>query len=263
MIKKADACEGIEESLFFLNYHFIHARITTSMNIYESDISYSKFFSETLCLRFTLTCRSEERTAPGFTLQKGAIFMEDQIHVVRNYKDTLFRFIFNDKAKLLELYNALNGTSYCNPDDPELELKVTMLNINHGYNEELLRRCKTLKEYSIFVARVRTKAETLPIEKAVDLAVTECIREGILADILATQRAEVVAMSIFEYNEEIELKKMRQGEYEVGVADGKKSEKQKEKQKISFLSWKIWEVWTMLCGAELLWKKTWNVYRSG
>lgn len=33
-------------------------------------------------------------------------------YVQRTHKDTLFRFIFRDKGKLLELYNAINGTSY-------------------------------------------------------------------------------------------------------------------------------------------------------
>ena len=46
--------------------------------------------------------------------------MKNRVHVVRNYKDTLFRFILKDKRKLLEVYNALNGTSYDNPDDLEI-----------------------------------------------------------------------------------------------------------------------------------------------
>ena len=37
--------------------------------------------------------------------------------VNRQYKDTLFRRLFSDKEKLLELYNALNGSHYDNPDD--------------------------------------------------------------------------------------------------------------------------------------------------
>ena len=28
----------------------------------------------------------------------------------RNYKDRLFRFVFNNKKDLLDLYNAINGT---------------------------------------------------------------------------------------------------------------------------------------------------------
>ena len=38
----------------------------------------------------------------------------------KNYKDTVFRLLFNNKLYLLELYNAINGTSYSNPDDLEI-----------------------------------------------------------------------------------------------------------------------------------------------
>lgn len=38
-------------------------------------------------------------------------------NVNRKHKDRLFRFAFQDKRDLLELYNALNGTDYRNPDD--------------------------------------------------------------------------------------------------------------------------------------------------
>ena len=46
-------------------------------------------------------------------------------NVVRNYKDSLFRMVFREKAELLSLYNAMNGTSY---DDPE-DLTVTTIEI--------------------------------------------------------------------------------------------------------------------------------------
>ena len=110
--------------------------------------------------------------------------------------------------------------------EPELELKVRYLNINRGCNPELMERCRTLREYSEFVARIRKYAvgETA-IGEAVDRAVTECIGEGILADFLSGQRAEVIAMSIFEYNEEEEMRKLREGEREIwekrGRSEGK------------------------------------------
>ena len=83
-----------------------------------------------------------------------------------------------------------------------------------------MERCRTLREYSEFVARIRKYAdEETAIEKAVDRAVTECIAEGILANFLRSQRAEVVAVSIFEYNEEEELKKFGKAEYRNGKAE--------------------------------------------
>ena len=42
---------------------------------------------------------------------------------VRNHKDTIFRMLFRDKKRLLELYNALNGTEHS--DEGELEVFTT------------------------------------------------------------------------------------------------------------------------------------------
>ena len=62
---------------------------------------------------------------------------------------------------------------------PELELKVRFLNINEGQNQELMERCRSLREYSEFVSRIRKyAAEGTEIEEAVDRTVTECIAEG-------------------------------------------------------------------------------------
>ena len=83
-----------------------------------------------------------------------------------------------------------------------------------------MESCRTLKEYSIYVERVRKYRAVMPIEQAVEKAVTECIRENILADFLKKQRAEVVAMSILEYNEEEEIKKIRASERRGGYDDG-------------------------------------------
>ena len=43
-----------------------------------------------------------------------------KVKAVRNYKDTVFRMLFRQKENLLELYNALNGTSYKNADELEV-----------------------------------------------------------------------------------------------------------------------------------------------
>ena len=83
-----------------------------------------------------------------------------------------------------------------------------------------MESCQTLKEYSIYVERVRKYRAVMPIEQAVEKAVTECIRENILADFLKKQRAEVIAMSILEYNEEEKLKKIRASERRGGYDDG-------------------------------------------
>ena len=65
-------------------------------------------------------------------------------------------------------------------ENPSLELRATLLNINPGFNDELKRMCKTLGDYAEYTARIRQYAQEMPIELAVEHAITECIKEGIL-----------------------------------------------------------------------------------
>jgi len=73
------------------------------------------------------------------------------------------------------------------------------------------------------VARVRSYASQMDMNTAVNRAVEECISEGILADFLLKSRAEVVAMSIFEYDEERERELIKKAEFECGKEEGIKA----------------------------------------
>lgn len=50
--------------------------------------------------------------------------------------------------------------------------------------------------------------------------IKECIKEGILADFLLQNKAEAIQMSIFEYDEEREMKLIRADEREIGREQG-------------------------------------------
>ena len=69
-------------------------------------------------------------------------------------------------------------------EEPNLELKVLVLNINQGKNKELLELCRTLREYMIFVERIRLYTKTMELDAAAERAVDECIHEGVLSDFL-------------------------------------------------------------------------------
>ena len=114
---------------------------------------------------------------------------------------------------LSESYENMSGES-------NLELKVIILNINVGHNKKLMEECQTLREYAQYVAKVRRYSEEMELNTAVECAVSESIQEGILKEFLQKNRAEVIAMSIFEYNEEEEKRKLRKAEYEAGMAEG-------------------------------------------
>ena len=104
--------------------------------------------------------------------------------------------------------------------EPDLELKALMLNVNEGHNKELMEQCQTLKEYAIYVARVRKYASEMNLNDAVARAIDECIKEGILVEFLRKNRSEVKMVSILEYDKEWEEKKLRKAEYEAGRSEG-------------------------------------------
>ncbi|MDE6025429.1 MAG: hypothetical protein K2G45_08245 [Lachnospiraceae bacterium] len=91
-------------------------------------------------------------------------------------------------------------------ETPCLELIVLQLNINPGYNDELMQKCPTLKEYMLFVERIRTYRQDTDINTAVNRAVDECIKENILSDFLRKNKREVIAMGIDEYDAELHEK---------------------------------------------------------
>ena len=135
------------------------------------------------------------------------------------------RFIvfYNGTKKVEDCSEFRLSSAYENPtEDPDLELRVTMLNVNDGHNNELMEHCRTLKEYAQYVARVRKYAAEpgMALEEAVERAVEECIKEGILEEFLTKNKAEVIKMSIYEYDKEFEEKKLRKAEYEAGRQDG-------------------------------------------
>ena len=106
-------------------------------------------------------------------------------------------------------------------EESEIELKVLMLNINLGKNKELLEKCRTLREYMIYVTKVREYAVTMDIQTAVERAVNECIKQGILRDFLLKYKAEAIQMSIFEYDEEREMQLIKESMRQVYSKEGR------------------------------------------
>lgn len=106
-------------------------------------------------------------------------------------------------------------------DEPALELSVIVYNINPGHNQNLLEACHLLKEYALYVEQVRIFARRLSFPKAVEKAVDDCIRNGILSDFLSKNRAEAIAVSIFEYDEEKHMKSEREEWREIGHKEGR------------------------------------------
>lgn len=132
-----------------------------------------------------------------------------------------FLVFYNGRKEQPEKRILKLSDSYESPEEePQLELVVTMLNINSGKNAELMERCQPLKEYALYVEKVRTYSKQMELAEAVERAVTESIQEGILSEFLLRYRKEAIEMSIFEYNEEEALKYIREDEFQMGKEEG-------------------------------------------
>ena len=99
-----------------------------------------------------------------------------------------------------------------------------MLNINKGHNVALMEKCRELHDYSTFVALVREKQKSgLPLVLAVNDAMEECIKNDVLADFLRKNRAEVLKVSIYEYDEERNYQLLQKQYRNAGLAEGREA----------------------------------------
>ena len=98
---------------------------------------------------------------------------------------------------------------------PDIELTVTVLNINEGNNQRLMNACNTLKSYSIFVSFVRKYIKEIPkdiddkeeeIKAAINHAIQDCIDQNILEAFFEKHGREVQDMTYWDYNEELHNK---------------------------------------------------------
>lgn len=122
-----------------------------------------------------------------------------------------------DDITQLKLSTAFEDSSKAS----EFEWTATMININYGRNKELMERCKILKDYTIFVDKVkRYHKQTKSLEEALNRAVNECISEDILADFLKGHKAEVIDVCLTEYDEEKVMLALREEYKEIGLEMG-------------------------------------------
>lgn len=94
-----------------------------------------------------------------------------------------------DDRFILKLSDSFSGES-------DIEVKVTMLNINYGHNEELLDFCKPLNEYSWFVDRIRRYLKSKELTAAIDDALEDMSDEYLIKPFLLANKAEVKSMCI-------------------------------------------------------------------
>ena len=110
-------------------------------------------------------------------------------------------------------------------EEPEysLQLKLDVYNINIDAGSELLEKSPTLRQYSMFVERVREyskEKETLTERDMVEI-MESCIKDGILPEFLRKYGREAVGMMFRELTQEEAREISRQDGYDLGIEQGR------------------------------------------
>ena len=169
------------------------------------------------------------------------------ILILEKYLDIIYQLWYNPfkhyiskmlEQSVLRLSDAYESKS----EELDLELKIRFVNINPGYNEEMVEKSPTLYQYVKFVDTVRKYQQEMPFPEAVEKAIDECIKKGILAEFLRKNRAEVLRVSIFEYDEEEHMRQEREESRQEGFEEGEKCGEERGKMQINNLYDKLFEL---------------------
>ena len=104
-----------------------------------------------------------------------------------------------DEESILKL-----SDSYIKPVDgePDIDVRVRMINVNYGKNKKIMDACKPLSEYSWLIDKIREYQKAgMNIDEAVDDAVKFMPADFLIKPFLIKNQAEVKGMLSTEYNE--------------------------------------------------------------
>ena len=102
------------------------------------------------------------------------------------------------------------------------EWTAKMININPDHNSALQKKNKPLYNYVQYISRITTnKLNGMNINDSVNEAVEWAIRENLLDGFFKTQKQEVLAMSLTEFNAQEVYKDWLEEGREVGYEEGK------------------------------------------
>ena len=128
---------------------------------------------------------------------------------------------YNGRAEQPERQVLKLSDAFCG--DADIEVKVTMLNINYGKNRKLMEACEPLREYAWLVDAVRRyHHEVQDLEVAVDAAIREMSDSFAIRPFLIGHQAEVRNMFVGTFDEEREREKGRLEAHREGLKEGRK-----------------------------------------
>ena len=115
------------------------------------------------------------------------------------------------ERQILRLSEAFGG-------EGDIEVIVTMLNINYGKNKALMAACEPLSEYAWLVESIRENQKAMRnLEVAIDAAIDEMPNEFVIKRFLLQNKAEVKGMFLTEYDQDKVLAQERRDSMKQGI----------------------------------------------
>jgi len=119
-------------------------------------------------------------------------------------------------------------------ENPELELKINIYNINYEVNAEIVQKSQALNEYSCFIGKIKANlADGLSLEESIKQAIEYGIEHNIMREFLEANGTEVANMLLSGWNMDEALLVSKEEGYEDGYDDGKAEERKNLIRKFS------------------------------
>ena len=200
--------------------------ISNYLNLYEHQSTYSP----NAPLRFLIYLTDLLKN----TIGKRDLYGRKRVQIATPH----FAVFYNGTEKRPEKEVLKLSDAFINQTDtPEIELTVTVYNINPHNNTQLLAKSKVLSGYMIFVNRVRGNLEHQKkiaqnaseydeaayeedLEKAINEAIDYCVKHHIMEEFFRENRNEVTKSMVLDYTWERREELIRAEEYEDGKREG-------------------------------------------
>ena len=208
------------------NFHDASFFISNYLNLYEHQSTYSP----NAPLRFLIYLTNLLKKLIG----KRDLYGRKRVQIATPH----FAVFYNGTEKRPEKEVLKLSDAFINrTDTPEIELTVTVYNINPNNNTQLLEKSEVLRGYMIFVNRVRENlehqkkiAQNAPeydeaayeedLEKAINEAIDYCVKHHIMEEFFRENRNEVTKSMVLDYTWERREELIRAEEYEDGKREG-------------------------------------------
>ena len=213
----------IENVIYITMHNDISFLVDSQMNLYEQQSTYNPnmplrglmYFSQLYQIHLTKTRKN---------------LLSSHLVKIPTPKFVVFYIGSNNEPDFWKL--KLSDAFICKDDSADFEWTATIINISENKNSSLQKKCNPLYDYINYVSRILNNIRSgmtkrTSIEEAVNFAIENNYLEGFFKN----QKAEVMAMSLTEFDEEETYRIWREDGYEdgriAGITEGK-DEKAKE-----------------------------------